>query len=48
MKILVLDVGGTHVKMLATGHRAKMEFDSGPKMTAAQMVATVKKMTAEA
>ncbi len=48
MKILVLDVGGTHVKMLVSGHRTKIEFDSGAKMTAAAMAATVKKRAAEA
>jgi polyphosphate glucokinase len=48
MKILVLDVGGTHVKMLLSGHRAKIQFDSGPKMTAAAMAASAKKFAAEA
>jgi polyphosphate glucokinase len=48
MKILVLDVGGTHVKMLLTGHKTKMEFDSGLKLDAKKMVAQVKKMTADA
>lgn len=38
MKILVVDVGGTHVKILASGHRAERKFDSGPAMTARQMV----------
>jgi polyphosphate glucokinase len=33
MKILVIDVGGTHVKVLATGHKQRVEFPSGPKMT---------------
>lgn len=42
MKILVLDVGGTHVKVLATGHKERVEFSSGPKMTPAKMVAAVK------
>ena len=32
-KVLVIDVGGTHVKLLATGHKTRMEFDSGPTMT---------------
>ena len=44
MKILVVDVGGTHVKILATGERQKREIVSGPKMTARQMVAAVKKL----
>jgi polyphosphate glucokinase len=44
MKALVLDVGGTHVKMLATGETDKREFASGPKMTARQMVTQVKRL----
>jgi polyphosphate glucokinase len=43
MNVLVVDVGGTHVKILATGQEAKREFPSGPKMTAEQMVAGVQK-----
>ena len=46
MKILVIDVGGTHVKLLATGHRKRVEFPSGPKMTPAKMVAAVRAATA--
>ena len=48
MKILVIDVGGTHVKMLLSGKRQHIEFDSGPGLTAKAMVAKVKKATAEA
>jgi polyphosphate glucokinase len=44
MKILVIDVGGTHVKILATGQKQKREIVSGPKMTARQMVSAVKKL----
>jgi polyphosphate glucokinase len=44
MKILAVDVGGTHVKILATGHTQKREILSGPKMTARQMVSDVKKL----
>src|ERR1700727_1143641 len=44
MKILAIDVGGTHVKILATGRKQKREIVSGPKMTARQMVASVKKL----
>jgi polyphosphate glucokinase len=46
MKILVIDVGGTHVKLLATGHKSKLQFDSGPAMTAKKMAVVVKKLTA--
>jgi polyphosphate glucokinase len=46
MRILVLDVGGTHVKVVATGHKRRVEFPSGPKMTPAKMVAAVRAATA--
>jgi polyphosphate glucokinase len=46
MKILVIDVGGTHVKVIATGRRTRVKFPSGPKMTARQMVAAVCAATA--
>jgi len=48
MRILVIDVGGTHVKLLATGQKTKLEFDSSPKMTAKIMVAGVKRTLAQA
>jgi polyphosphate glucokinase len=48
MKTLVLDVGGTHVKMLVTGQRQHLQFDSGPRMTAKVMVAAVKKALSQA
>jgi polyphosphate glucokinase len=48
MKTLVLDVGGTHVKVLVTGKRQHLQFDSGPRMTAKEMVAGVKKAVAQA
>jgi len=44
MNVLVVDVGGTHVKILATGQKQHREFPSGPKLTAKQMVARVKKL----
>jgi predicted NBD/HSP70 family sugar kinase len=46
MRILVIDVGGTHVKLLATGHKKRIEFESGPKMTPSKMVAAVRLATA--
>jgi polyphosphate glucokinase len=42
MKVLVIDVGGTHVKILATGQREPRELASGPTMTPRKMVAGVK------
>ena len=44
LKVLVIDIGGTHVKILATGRRAKRQVESGPAMTARQMVDDVKKL----
>lgn len=45
--ILVVDVGGTHIKLLATGQKTEIKVDSGPRMTAALMVADVKKAVAD-
>jgi predicted NBD/HSP70 family sugar kinase len=42
MNVLVVDVGGTNVKILATGHEEPRKIPSGPTMTPEQMVATVK------
>jgi polyphosphate glucokinase len=44
MKVLVIDVGGTKVKILATGQTEVRKFPSGPKMTAEKMVSEVKKI----
>jgi polyphosphate glucokinase len=46
-KVLVVEVGGTHVKVLATGHRTPREIRSGPTMTAREMVAAVKRLVAD-
>jgi len=46
MKVLAIDVGGTHVKILASGKKVPQKFVSGPEMTAKQMVSQVKKLTA--
>ena len=47
MNVLVVDVGGTHVKILATGQNQSREFPSGPTLTAKQMVAGVKKLAGD-
>jgi polyphosphate glucokinase len=44
VNVLVVDVGGTHVKILATGQKQSREFLSGSTLTAKQMVAGVKKL----
>jgi polyphosphate glucokinase len=41
LKVLVVDVGGTHVKILATGRRVPIKLASGRTMTPARMVAAV-------
>jgi polyphosphate glucokinase len=41
MKILVVDIGGTNVKMLASGHENRRKFPSGRKLTPEEMVAGV-------
>jgi hypothetical protein len=47
MKVLVVDVGGTHVKVLDTGQSEPRKFDSGSNLTAERMVAGVKKHTTD-
>jgi len=43
--VLVIDVGGTHVKVGATDHKDLVKIESGLAMTPALMVAAVKKAT---
>jgi polyphosphate glucokinase len=45
MDILVIDVGGTHIKALATGRKKPLKIRSGPKMTAHEMVRVVRQST---
>jgi len=42
VKILVIDIGGTNIKMLASGQREPRKFPSGPTMTPREMAAGVK------
>ena len=44
-RILVLDVGGAHVKCLATGQRRPRRFASGPSLTPCEMVTGVLEIT---
>jgi hypothetical protein len=46
-KVLVIDVGGTSVKILATGKRMLRKVPSGPAMTAQTMVEMVKQLSAD-
>jgi polyphosphate glucokinase len=43
-KVLVVDIGGTHVKVLATGQKSSRKCPSGPTMTPRKMVRTVKEL----
>ena len=43
-RVLVIDVGGTHVKFVATGEERR-KFDSGSKLTARKMIARVQEQT---
>jgi polyphosphate glucokinase len=45
--VLVIDVGGTSVKILATGQPESRSFRSGPKLTPGRMVSGVKKLAAD-
>jgi glucose-6-phosphate isomerase len=45
MRILVVDVGGTHVKLVVTGE-APRKFDSGDGFTPQQLIAGVRRQTA--
>ena len=47
MNLLVIDVGGTHVKLLLSGEREPRKFESGPKLTAREMVTGVKQITGD-
>jgi len=47
MNVLVVDVGGTNVKILATGQTEPRRFPSGPSLTAAGMVAGVRKLAGD-
>jgi polyphosphate glucokinase len=46
-KVLVVDVGGSHVKILASGHKTPRKVASGCKMTARKMCAWVKKTASD-
>lgn len=47
MNVLVIDVGGTHVKLLASGQAESREFVSGPGLSATRMVTRVKKIASD-
>ena len=47
MRVLVIDVGGTHVKLMHSGSTEARKFDSGDGFTPEQVVAGVKANTAD-
>ena len=38
MKVLAIDIGGSHVKIMANRHRKERKAESGPTMSARDMV----------
>jgi polyphosphate glucokinase len=42
--VMAVDVGGTHVKILSTGHDEPRKFVSGPTLTPQRMVSGIKKL----
>jgi hypothetical protein len=46
VKILVVDVGGNNVKLLASGQKTPRKIPSGPHLTPGRMVASIKKAVA--
>jgi len=46
-RILAVDVGGTHVKMMTSTELEKRKFESGPELTAKAMVARVRDLTSD-
>jgi polyphosphate glucokinase len=47
MNVLVVDVGGTHVKVLVSGQSEPRKFESGATMVPKHMVSAIQKVTAD-
>jgi polyphosphate glucokinase len=47
MNVLVIDVGGTHVKALVSGQHKSREFESGSELTPERMLSGIKKIAAD-
>ena len=45
MRILMIDIGGSNVKVMVNGNEEMRKFPSGRELTAKQMVAGVKAQT---
>jgi len=46
-RVLAVDIGGSHVKVRVSNRRNMRQFESGPQLTAAQMVAKVHQLTGD-
>jgi polyphosphate glucokinase len=46
-RVLVIDVGGSHVKTRVSGRREMRQFESGPTLTPRQMVSRVLRLTGD-
>jgi hypothetical protein len=46
MQILVVDIGGSHVKARLSGHRKTVRFESGPQLTPRTMMGRLRRATA--
>lgn len=47
LRVLAIDVGGTHVKIRVSNRRTSRQFESGPTLTPKQMVASVHEVAGE-
>jgi polyphosphate glucokinase len=47
MNVLVVDVGGTHVKVLVSGQKEARKFDSGPTLVPKGMILAVQKIASD-
>jgi len=47
MRVLVVDIGGTNVKILVTGEQVPRKFPSGPALTPRQAVANIRMMAGD-
>src|ERR1700733_4576526 len=47
LRVLAIDIGGSHVKARLSGSREEREFESGPTLTPRQMVAKLRKLTGD-
>lgn len=43
-QVLVVDIGGTHVKLFVSGKNGRCEFVSGPNLTPKKMIAGIRKL----